>query len=868
MTRTSRRHHPSRERPHGQTRRHPRASHAFRHRGAQGQHIAFLRIVLLGVFLAFQLPASGGHAQSNEEEDNAAARAAQRQEQALEAVEDVQEQPDHRLGLEEIVITATKRAESVQDVPISVAALSGKTLEEAGITEFDQLEQFVPNLKITPATDTRSTSIRIRGIGSTGTNAGIDPSVGVFIDGIYQGRAGMSVGDLLDIERVEVLRGPQGTLFGKNTAAGAISITTRRPNYDPESLFEIRLGSYERREARFSTNFPILEDRVAARIAGYLVGREGYDINRYNGSAVNDNDKYGVRAKIVWDIDDEWSLLVSGDFSHQDDTCCVADIITYAGTSQLGTNFDRLRREAYTTPTRPFSVNNPDRFFSTAQFAPETELPNADLFDHVVGANRTPRNVVEVGGISADLLGEYEEHTIRWLSAYRTYSSDSEFDGDFSSFDAVITWTSVKLHQVSSELIWTSPVWEKFEAQGGLYLYYSTMDTDDVLGVQPFFIQRNFTMTWGADAAGIPADGIRNTNNNTHEMLSAAAYGQGTYRLSDTFSLTGGLRLTYEKKWRDVYSWSTWDSPTAAPPVGGPVINMSQSRSVTNIQWQAALRYFPVEDVMVYGKVANGFKSGGFNQVRVNNLSSEFNDEHALAYELGAKSTFFDRRLTVNLAAFFMDYDEFQAQLFDGTSINVRNAGRLFSYGMESEIIAMPIDDLVFGLNLGFNIAEYERFPGAENTIANQVAIIGPQNVNDLTPLAFYCGKPQYDCTQDLSGEVLDGAPRWTASAFAEYSRTLPQLPVLWFSRADWSYTSEYYLAQDLDENLLQKPFHLVNLRSGFRSDEGLWEITAWVTNVNNAEWLLVGFDVPVVGGFAAINGPPREYGATLRINF
>ena len=135
-------------------------------------------------------------------------------------------------GVEEIIITANKRAENIQDVPISVTALGGQTLRDAGVTTFDELQGLVPNLEIIPVTDTRSTSIRIRGIGSVGSNAGIDPSVGVFIDGVYQGRAGMSVGDLLDIERVEVLRGPQGTLYGKNTAAGALNIITRRPEYE------------------------------------------------------------------------------------------------------------------------------------------------------------------------------------------------------------------------------------------------------------------------------------------------------------------------------------------------------------------------------------------------------------------------------------------------------------------------------------------------------------------------------------------------------------------------------------------------------------------------------------------------------------
>jgi iron complex outermembrane receptor protein len=283
-------------------------------------------------------------AEQQEQEFEPVGPVEEEQKRLAEKEEAEAEREEARKGLEEIVVTATKRAEVSQDVPISLTALSGRTLKDAGLTEFSQLNRFVPNLRIAPATDTRSTSIRIRGIGSVGTNAGIDPSVGVFIDGVYQGRAGMSVGDLLDIERIEVLRGPQGTLFGKNTAAGAISIVTKRPIYEWETFLEAVVGNYNNLEFRGSLNIPIVEERVAARIAGYKVSRDGYDTNLYNGEKVNNNRKYGVRGKFVFDIDEEWSLLISGDFSEQNDTNFVADIISYEGESRLRTNFDRLSR--------------------------------------------------------------------------------------------------------------------------------------------------------------------------------------------------------------------------------------------------------------------------------------------------------------------------------------------------------------------------------------------------------------------------------------------------------------------------------------------------------------------------------------------
>jgi len=834
----------------------------------------FARIVVMAVFLSTPCVLLAEPSNEDVGADASTGEAAE----ADQADAQEQEDADYQ-GLEEITVTATKRAESLQDVPLSIAALSEQTIKDTGLTQFNQIQQFVPNLKIIPVADTRSTSIRIRGIGSVGTNAGIDPSVGVFIDGVYQGRAGMSVADLLDVERIEVLRGPQGTLFGKNTAAGAITITTKRPSYDItittkrpsydwETFLETVVGNYNTLEFRGSLNIPIVEDRLAARISGYKALRDGFDTNRFDGSNVNDNNKYGIRGKIAWDITDELTLMISGDFSEQNDTCCVADIITYEGESQLGTNFDRLSRAAY-------ADDRSDRFEPTEYFPVVKEIPDPpDPFDRIVGADSTPKNVVNVGGVAADLLWEHEEHMLHWLTAYRIYTSDSQFDGDFSTYDAVLTWVDVDFEQVSSELTWTSPTWDKVEAQGGLYLYYSTMNTVDLLGMQPYYLDRNFLMKFGEDAVGIPQDGVYNTNDNTHRMFSVAPYAQGTYRFTDWLALTGGLRVTHEKKWRELISTSTWDSPQAAPPVGGADIELDQSRQVTNLQWHVALRYFPVDDVTLYAKVGNGFKSGGFNQVRVNNLPSEFDDEEALAFELGAKTQWFDNRLTVNLTGFFTDYDDFQAQLFTGTTINVRNAATLYSYGFESEITAMPVEGLLLGFNVGFTIAEYQSFPGAENTIANESEIMAAAKEeqgyppSNPTPIAFWCGKETVDCTQDLSGRVLDGAPRWTTAAFMGYERPLPWFPVLWFTRADWSFTSEYYMAQDLDPNLLQEPFHLLNLRTGLRADNNLWELTFWMNNVTDTEWMVVGFDVPTVGGFAAINGPPRQYGGTVRINF
>ncbi len=740
-----------------------------------------------------------------------------------------------------MVVTANKRAENIQNVPISITALGSNTIRDAGITEFGQLQQFVPNLQIRPVTDSRSTSIRIRGIGSVGTNAGIDPSVGVFIDGVYQGRAGMSVNDLLDIERIEVLRGPQGTLYGKNTAAGAINVLTKRPTYDYETFLEGVIGNYNDLRFRGSTNVPIVEDTVALRLAGFKVSRDGFATNQFNNQNVNNANQYGFRGKLAWDVNESLWFILGGDYSEQNTDSFVSDIINYypSGPTVTGIAFGNLQ--------------------NTTGLA----LPPADPFDQVVWSNVDPENVTKVGGIALDsgqALGEYE---FRWLNAWRTYSTDSRFDGDFSAYEGVLAFTDESLNQFSTELSLVSPRWDHFEFQSGLYFFYLDMFTEDSNG-------------WGQDLAataralgGFPSLAFgtarTNVNSNNHTTLSAAAYGEGTYRFIDQIELTGGLRVTYEEKTRVGVSVTTPPIAISAPPILGPTVQRDEQLDITNLQGRVILRYLPTDDAMIYASFANGFKSGGFNQLRVSpNVSSEFGEESSLNYELGVRTQWFANQLTANITGFFTDYDDFQSQTFDGASINVRNAGQLYSYGFESDLVYRPeqVENLSLGWQVGFNIAEYQEFPNAENTVPNQVNLTAP-----LIPI-LGCSLPQYNCTQNLAGKTLDNAPKFTSTFYYGYEHVVGNFPIWWFNRADWTYTSSQYLAQDLDINLFQPGYHLLNLRTGLRADDDLWELTLWMNNVAGSDYLVAGFDVPIISGYAGVMAPPRQYGGTVRIRF
>jgi iron complex outermembrane receptor protein len=930
--------------------------------------MSFLRPLRIVLALVFCLTVSFGGASRAEDEDAPAAPAAGSPETDAESEADPADEseadpvddPDAEFyerttatppkdDVEELFVTATKREEALQDVPISMSALNASFLDDSGITQFGQISEYVPNLKINPMTDTRGTVMRIRGIGSAGNNAGIDPSVGLFIDGVYQGRAGMSIGDLLDIERVEVLRGPQGTLYGKNTAAGLINIISKRPVYEWEAIAEAVYGNYGNYETRTSVNFPIVDEHIAGRFSGYWVTRDGFDKRldvagrKYGPPAsvppvpnilpdnypwatpatapndpftpegpdgddrfifeddrVNDDNKWGTKGRLLFDLTDSLSFLVTGDYSFVDTKCCVADILSFEGFPTLSTRELPVGPAVLDGPTaiqgvltfqnlanywvtRPFETRPSGTFQGRPFQGTGIPLPHDDPFDNVVMADVDPTNEVAIGGVALDGTYEFPEmpvlgdSVLNLIASWRTYTNHSLFDGDFSYYEVAQWGTDVDLDQYSVELRLTSPGGELVDYQTGFYFYHQEMHTVDQL--EFFWDAINLFPLF--DGASGPT---RNVGDNTHKTWSYAGFGQVTLNPLDQLSLTGGLRVTHEKKTRvgeqtchafrlsdGEWQWVLEERPLFdTPPICGLSASIApgeNERSVTNVSGMANLRYFPTEDVMLYASFATGFKSGGFNQLRVTvGTPTEFNDEESMNFEGGFKTSWFDRMLTLNVTGFYTEYDEFQAQLFDGISINVRNAGSLESYGAEGDLMLVPAEwapGLVLGSSVGFNIAEYTDFDNGEQTAAQRWDATGGFVLAGCGPPA-----PVENCVQDLAGKRLDSAPRWSISSFVQYEFLLPWLPLELFARAEYAYTSMQFLAQDLDPGLKQPATHIVNLRAGFRAEDRAWEVTGWVRNLTDEEYNVVGFDVPTINGFAGINGPPRQYGMTVRLNF
>jgi iron complex outermembrane receptor protein len=774
---------------------------------------------------------------------------------------------DDALVLEEILVTASRRVERLQEVAMSVSAFTGDFLLETGVSDLTALEEYTPNLKITPGPDSRSTSFRIRGIGSVGSNSGIDPSVGIFIDGIYQGRAGMNIGDLVDVERVEILRGPQGSLYGKNTAAGAISVISKRPSTEFESLMEIGYDSNDQAELRGMINIPFGDSGHAMRLSGFGVEGDHLYENTYNGEGLNNTSRWGGRARILLNMEGDASsadfgeLVFTLDYTNEDSDCCAFATIEYEGLSPLNS-------PATNSPTAELQAmlglnaeGKPILRYTAFEDSEGFSPPKVDPFSDDYWIDVEPFNKVDVGGVSAewnkDIAGD---NTITFINAWRFYDSDSAYDGDFTAYDAARATSEVDLDQYSSELRIASPGGETFDYQAGLYAYYSEFDSVTNTEQREALVD-NILIIGDLSLGFFFPDGSVNVDTNLYTTTSYAAFGQGIWNFNEEFSATLGLRYTYEKKEREGSQITTPAFFLDIPPIAGPDYFYDDSRSDSDISPALNLRYFFNPDVMGYVSVSRGFKSGGYDQTRqAAGENGEFDEEIATNYELGWKTSWGNRRLQFNGTLFLVDYEDFQSQSFDGASVRVVNAGDLRSYGTELELIFIPVADVTLGSAIGYNKAEYDSFDNGQCTV-------------DQSFYEFYVvqgaqsGAPGTSsiCNQDLAGEPLDNAPEWNVSSYVQYETELGA-NLMGVARLEHSYTDSFFLDQDLDPNLENDPVNLVNLRLSLSNADRSWEVALWGRNMLDEEYYSVGIDAPTIGGYAGVVAARATYGITLRL--
>jgi iron complex outermembrane receptor protein len=606
-----------------------------------------------------------------------------------------QEQPGATAagGLEEIVVTARKREENLQTTPISVTAFTGAALEQQGIETLVDLGQHVANLSMISGQGGGSTQtqISIRGVGQSDFILTADQSVGLYLDGVYYPRSIGAALDLIDIERIEVLRGPQGTLFGRNTTGGAVQIISEGPHDDFSGKAEITTGSFDRIDFKGSLNLP-LGEKVASRISVASLNQDGYGQRFYDDTDGSDTEILAGRVNLRAHFSD----ALQGD---------------------LIVDYSRKRGNGGLETLVGIDPTNPNLAFYNS-FLTSQGLPPADeryLTDdvHDTWAGSRNRDDNDIFGASATFEWRGESTTLKSITAYREMEVHSGYDFDATPYPLAEQNLNLEQDQVSQEFqLSGDAAGERLDwILGAFYFREQAQDTQDVPFYQPVIAQPDGSFV------RIPG-GFSFTSFIDQETESYAAYGQGTWHLNDAWSATAGLRYTDEKKTLD--SWLT--GAFVRPP--GQV-----SDSWSDVSPRLGVEYKFSEQSMAYFSASRGFRSGGFNGRNTSPSPPQAYDPETIwAYEVGYKTESDDRRLRFNTAAFYYDYQDFQGLTLDsftGITITVGNIAKVEMYGAEFDLTAKPTDALQLSLAAGYTHHDIKEVaPGAQITIRPDTNLI------------------------------------------------------------------------------------------------------------------------------------------------
>jgi iron complex outermembrane receptor protein len=712
------------------------------------------------------------------------------------------------LVLEEVIVTAQKRSESLQDVPVAVNAFSADTIQEAGINNTADLAVMTPSLHTLNVQSPFTTKLQIRGIGTSQSDPALEPSVGIFVDGVFLGRSGLGMSDLTDIERIEVLQGPQGTLYGKNTNAGAISVITKRPSFEGfEGYIEASAGNYDMSNLTLAATGP-LSDTLAWRLSGNIHQRDGYMENR-GAADGNDADDWNVQGKLLWEPNDRLSLMLAGSHVERDSTCCVPD----------ATQGDAVQAEL-ALQGYPQDKNDPRDY-------------------------KVATNVDAEFALESDTLSLHIEYDIYWgsitsITAWNDYEYTQLVDQDRSQLDIIGGESEFYSgDSLSQELRLDSQLGDNIDYQLGLFYYEQTTQRGD----------RSTTVVLGDDfltiaaqeispvIAQIAAPGDYLFGKGVWDNDTFAVFGQATWQVGDRWHLTGGLRWTDEEREADLFS----DNVSTAPAVvaGRTISYLSRlsapvddtfKRSSDNVDWLLKAAYDIGDDSMVYVSASTGTKSGNFNGVNGTPEQREFDDEDTLSYELGAKSTFLDSRVRLNSAIFYTEVEDYQFQqgLPDGGTI-VSNEAEVEVSGLDVQLEAAALQNLTLTAGLLY-MHDYD-------------VVSGPNE-----------------------GKKLSTTPDYTANLGA--TLVFPLADGVLYLRGDYMYMDDHVTnnSNEPDDEAYQDRDSL-NAKLGWRNDN--WNLSIWGKNLTDDGYAGLTSQIQRFSGSRAYYlTPPRTYGATLRYDF
>ncbi|MBS0473239.1 MAG: TonB-dependent receptor [Proteobacteria bacterium] len=785
-------------------------------------------------------------------------------------------QPAHADAIETVVVTAEKRPENVQNVGMSISAFSGKQLEDAHITNVADLGGSVPSLNFTLSNNNRNSSVVIRNVGTSGTNPGTEPDVGVFIDGVFIPVAGPIYSELTDVSTVEVLRGPQGTLYGRNTPVGALNITTKAPSDQFEAEVTAEYGNYDHYRLMGLVGGEITEG-VDGRLTVWKDTHSGYLKNLYDNSRVSDGDKYGARGRVRWTVDGNTTVDVVAYYSYMSSTMNNAVQIDPLGVGGLVFGYNP-------TPSS-FATSG----FVVKQLATNPSHPYVVAGDWEVDSATPSLNKTKMQGLSFEVNRElpFMNAVLTDIAAYNGYYDYSpNVSPGGLPLDIATNAQHDLINSFSNELRIASEGPHFIDYVAGMYYFHDDLQYNALLTIDN---QANrlypASNCGGGTCTTNPGD--RSDLNYAQSTTSLALFGQMTMHVTDSLRFLGGARWSYDNKGSHIdQELSNVGAGTISKPflfaqtgsTTGPTSSALAGRINQNsVTYMYGGQYDVMQDVMAYFTVSSGFKEGGFNSRSASAPQYQFDPETSMNYEVGAKSMWFDHRLLVNLDVFRMLVHGYQQSVLQasGSGFVIGNAGNFQNQGFELDTTINPIDPLT--INASASYIDSLITGGAEHSTCDTTYPHAGSPPPATSGPYFNGTNTSQGC--NFNGLTLPYAPKWQWSLGARWEQPAPSWGINWWVSANVTGVSSKYLDASLDPRSLQSGYELFNATIGVESLENGLKVDLWGRNLTNQHYFTAaasqtqGAQVSA-GGTAAINGfigwqgQPRTFGVEAKYQF
>ena len=718
----------------------------------------------------------------------------------------------------DVVVVARRQTERAQDVPIALSVVSGETLATTGAYTLADLQNATPSL-VAYEGNPRNSSLGIRGIGVSSAADGLDTSVGVYVDGVYLGRPGMALTDLIDTEQVEVLRGPQGTLYGRNTSGGVVNITTKKPSFTFGATVEGSVGDYGYNQERLSITGPLVADKLAFRLTAFNTHRDGVLPNTTTGIAANSVGRTGGRIQLLYTPAPTVSVRLIAEYSRENDTCCVSVLSRVLSPGQSAATAKTLSA------------------FAALGYTP---TPNLDATQ-----NNAPQNLLtDQHAVSAEVNWDLGWAEATSITAYRYWHFDPLQDSDSTPLDIIqVNVAQTRDRQYSQEFRLASKP-GRLTWQAGVFLFDQSLDDHYILN------------QYGRDASAFYtaytkkpqaiATGSQYIDDVHVSSQSYAVFGQVNFNATPRFIVTGGVRYTYDQK------HGLASSSTSGSPYTGAIPPFSYDAQVDNdnVSWLASVSYKLSRDGLVYASYSTGYKSAGLNLDSAVAAGEPvvLRPETVRDWEVGLKQSLFDRRVVLNVDAFWTDLNGLQANIYptNGAKSFLANVGNIVSRGVETDISARLWRGLDLTLSGSYDDAYYTSYP-------NGPCPVGGPSLCNLT------GRPVYE------------APRWIDNATLTYRYDVNEV-LQAYVLAQYAYRSSVFGTVDDGPLTRIKAYTLVNAKIGAALMGGKYDVSLWVDNLFNVKYFqnYGTSSIPGAGAFAVGGqlGAPRTLGATVRASF